>query len=197
MKAILTFQGFTESESRRSGTEDLFFQVIRKFAGPDVTTYHPRTWTTNVRHLADQIIRQGIRNVALVSYSHGQAAAMAFARIAYQAGISCDLWLCCDPVYRPTWAPRKTWAQVFAIRAMIGNPTIKIPPSVRRVVGVRQEINRPQACKLRAIDPHRTRLQKLDVLPYSHTAIDEAMPWYDLVHGELKHWMHPPKAEPT
>ena len=47
MKAILTFQGFTESEHARSGTEDLFFEVIRKFACDDVTTYHPRTWSFN------------------------------------------------------------------------------------------------------------------------------------------------------
>ena len=196
MKAILTFQGFTESESNRSGTEDLFFDVIRNFAGRDVTTYHPRTWTTNVRHLAEQLMRQNIRHVAIVSYSHGQAAATAFARLAYDYGLKVDLWLACDPVYRPTWAPRNLIGQLLSFRAIIGNPKIRVPHGVRRVASVQQTLTKPCGHQLFSNHPN-TYIQKPLTLPYGHTGIDSAPEWFALVKSELRQWCQPLRDEPT
>lgn len=189
MKAILTFQGFRESEDRRSGTEDLFFDVIRKFSDSDCTTYHPRNWTSDVRTLASQLSRQGIKHIAIVSYSHGQAAATAFARIAYDYGMTVHLWLACDPVYRPTWLPRWNWLQPFAFRAMLAKGRIKVPRAVKRVVWVRQTISRPCGHDLVADSPYV--VQEPLTLPYSHTAIDHAPEWYALVRRELDAWINP------
>jgi hypothetical protein len=196
MKAVVSFQGFTESDHRRTGTEDLYFSIIRKFAGPDVTTYQPRTWTSNVKALAYQLNRQGLRHAAMVSYSHGQAAACDFARHCYGLGISIDLWAACDPVYRPAWLPRKNLFQPLAFRALARWARILVPANVRRVVWVRQEISRPQGHELKATGP-QTYIQKPLVLPYAHTAIDQAPEWFHLVKSELNHWIHPPKAEPV
>jgi hypothetical protein len=189
MKAILTFQGFTESIRTRTGTEDLYFNVIRKFANPDVTTYHPYPWTANVKDLAAQVARQNIRHVALVSYSHGQSAALAFVKEAHRYGVDTDLWLACDPVYRPAWLPRQTWAQVGAFRALIPKSAqIRVRTPIKRIAGVRQDQTIPKGHDIAAEHPGTT-LQPLKWLPYPHTLIDEAPAWHNLVGDELSAWL--------
>jgi hypothetical protein len=69
MKAIVVFQGFTESEASATGTEDLYFEVVRKFANEHVTTYQPRRWNTDLEPLLDQLIRQRIHDVIVIDYS--------------------------------------------------------------------------------------------------------------------------------
>jgi hypothetical protein len=194
MNAIVTFQGFTESDSSRTGTEDLFFRVIRCFSSPTVTTYHPRTWTTNVRHIAAQLSRQGIKNVAMISYSHGQAAATDFAKACYEHGISVDLWLACDPVYRPAWLPRWNWLQPASVRALLRDSVIKVPANVMRVVSVRQNLTIPRGHTLKATS-QKTRIEQSRILRYSHTTIDQAPEWYEIVNEELNHWANPRKAK--
>jgi hypothetical protein len=196
VKAIVSFQGFTESDAKRTGTEDLYFSVVRRFASEDITTYQPRTWTANVKALAYQLNRQGIRHAAMVSYSHGQAAACDFAHCCYKLGVSVDLWLACDPVYRPSWLPRKNIFQPLAFRALGKRAKISVPRNVRRVVSVRQEITRPQGHDLK-VSGHNTYIQKPLVLPYGHTTIDHSPEWFNLVQSELSHWTKPPKAEPV
>lgn len=193
MNAIITFQGFRESAAHRSGTEDLYWNVIRQLASPTLTTYHPREWTANVKVLVDQLARQGIRSVALVSYSHGQAAATAFARYAYQRGIDCPLWLACDPVYRPTWLPRWNILQPLAFRALCKRGTITVPENIRRVSWVRQSVSMPRGHDLIPASP-ATSVQHPRILPYSHVAIDAAPEWFEMVEHELRAWIYPPKA---
>lgn len=190
MLAIITFQGFTESDAQRTGTEDLYYNVIRKFAREDITTYHPKTWTANVQVLARQIARQGIRNVVLISYSHGQSAAVDFAKAAYDLGVTIDLWLACDPVYRPAWLPRWNWLQPLAFRALTKSVRINVPQNIRRVTGVRQNISWPFGHDLKPISP-ATVVDDLPYLPYSHAAIDQAPEWFELVKSELSQWANP------
>lgn len=194
MRAILTFQGFRESEHARTGTEDAFFYVIRQFASSEITTYHPRDWTSDVKALANQLARQGIRNVAIISYSHGQAAATAFARVAYTLGISTDLWLACDPVYRPTFLPRWNWLQPLAFRALLPNGSITVPRTIRRVAWVRQKIDLPRGHDLIAEDPTSTYIEEPIVIPLRHTLIDHAPRWIDLIREEITDWAFPPVA---
>lgn len=188
MIAIVTLQGFTESAESRTGTEDLFFQVIRKFASPNVTTYHPLMWTADVKAIARQLARQGVTRTAIVSYSHGQAAATDFADECYNLGIRVDLWLACDPVYRPSWLPRSNWLQPFAFRALMKNSIITVPENIRRVVGVRQKTTIPAGHDLRA-KSSGTNIVPLRYLNYSHTSIDQAPEWFDLVKQELENWI--------
>jgi len=194
--AIITFQGFTESDDSRTGTEDLYFTVIRRFAREEITTYQPKAWTADIKILAAQVARQGIRNVALVSYSHGQAAAVDFAKAAYELGITIDLWLACDPVYRPSWLPRWNWTQPFAFRALTKSVRIKVPHNIRRVTGVRQDISWPAGHDLKPQSP-QTSVEDLLKLPYCHTTIDQAPEWFALVRSELQAWANPPKATPV
>lgn len=184
MKAIITFQGFTEGEDKRTGTEDLYFSVIRQFASPIVTTYQPRQWTSDVKSLAAQLARQGIKEVAIASYSHGQAAACAFAKAAYEHGICVAVWCACDPVYRPTWLPRSNWFQPMAFRAMLERGKITVPANIKRVAWVRQTISRPCGHDLVAASPD-TVIAAPVVLNYVHTTIDNAPRWRELVRAEM------------
>lgn len=179
------FSGFQESEENQSGFERGFFSVVRKFSSENVTAYHPRTWKTNVRNLLRQLFENGITEVAIVSYSHGQAPAMELARLADRYGITIRCWLACDPIYRPTWLPRSTWAQVFAIRAVIGSPVIKVPSSVKEVWSVKQTIQRPCGHELVAVEPTVTKIQSPIIIEFGHTRIDESPAWWALVKSKL------------
>jgi len=183
--AIVTFTGFTESDAQRTGTEDLYFDIIRKYSGETVTTYQPREWTTDIKKLAYQINRQGIRNVAMISYSHGQAAACDFARECYKLGIAVDLWVACDPVYRPSWLWRKNWTQPVAFRALFKNSKITVPSNIQRVTGARQNISIPCGHDMRT--SLGTTLIPLIYLPYSHAQIDGSPEWFAIVKQELDH----------
>jgi len=187
MKAIVTFQGFTESSEKRTGTEDLYWQVIRLFSGSGITTDWPRQWTANTKDLASLLARQRIERVAMVSYSHGQAAACDFAEKCYALGIDVDLWLACDPVYRPSWLPRINAAQPLAFRAISRFAKIKVPRSVKRVASVRQRVNRPHGHDLIATSPDTVIAPPID-LRFTHTEIDHAGEWFALVKEELTIW---------
>lgn len=185
MKAILMFSGFQESEESQSGFERGFFNVVRKFSSDEVTVYHPRTWKTNVTNLLRQLFENGITEVAIVSYSHGQAPAMELARLADRYGITIRCWLACDPIYRPTWLPRSTWAQLFAVRAVIGNPVIKVPASVKEAWSVIQRIEKPCGHELVAVYPTSTKIHAPIVVNFGHTRIDESPAFWYLVKSKL------------
>lgn len=185
MKAILMFTGFQESEAKRSGFEAGYFDIVRHFASEQVTTYHPRTWKTDIDNLLRQLYDNGIKEVAILCYSHGQSAAMEFASKADQYGISIPLLLTCDAVYRPRWVPRWTLAQVLAFRSMVGDPQIKVPASIKEVFSVIQRVDRPHGHILIAEDKTNTTIHPLQILTYSHTRIDEAPEWWKLVSNVL------------
>jgi len=187
MRAIVTFQGFTESSAKRTGTEDLYWDVIRSFSSAEITTDWPRRWTADVKELAALLARQRVESVAMVSYSHGQSAACQFAEHCYDLGIDVDLWLACDPVYRPAWLPRWNWMQPLAFRALLKKGKIAIPHNIRRVAGVRQETDLPRGHTLVPATP-LTTVEPFTVLPFGHTTIDNAGEWFSLVHKELKQW---------
>lgn len=186
--------GFKNSDRNRCGFEDGHFEHVAKFSNGETLTYEPRTWKTNVKILADQLRRQRIHRVAMLSYSHGQAAATAFARYSYSIGLDVDLWVACDPVYRPTWLPRATISQVLAFRAMCKTGRIKVPHNIKRTVYIRQEKDMPRGHTLVATHPDQHVECKGILHTYGHTEIDESDEFWDLVNQELKVWTKPPKA---
>jgi len=189
MKAIINYTGFRQSEKQRSGFEDGYWRHVRKFAGPNVTTLHPRDWNDNVETSAKMLARQGVREVAVLSYSHGQAAAVAFAKHAEKLGIEVGLWLACDPVYRPTWLPRWSGMQFLAFRAMLKNGEIKVPENINRVVYIRQTKNRPNGHDLIATHPKQEIVLDTILLDYRHDQIDNAPEWWELVGREVENWV--------
>jgi len=196
MRAILTFTGFRESEDSRNGFEDGYFRVVRNFASKEITTYQPRTWTTDIKNVAEQLRRQHVTSVAVLSYSHGQAAATAFARYGYEIGLDIDLWIACDPVYRPTWLPRWNALQPVAFRAMLKRGKIKVPKGINRAVYIRQEKDRP--CGHDLVPTSSTQTVELAGVyhSYGHSQIDESPEFWNLVKEELTAWANPPKAIP-
>ena len=192
--AIVTFTGFRQSENERSSFEDGYFRHIAFNQNDSTLSYAPRTWTTNVQALANQLRRQGVDRVAMISYSHGQSAATAFARYAYTIGLQVDLWIACDPVYRPTWLPRKTIFQPFAFQALLKTGTIKVPENISRTVYVRQERDRPRGHTLVPESPNQVVELAGVYHTYGHTDLDGAVEWWSIVTDELKTWVNPPKA---
>lgn len=191
MKAIVTFQGFTESDSGPTGTEDLYFNVVRHFASKDVTTYQPRTWRSDTERLLDQLIRQRIHDVVLIGYSWGAGyACMKFAQLAPAWGIKVELALLCDPVYRPLWVPTWMGPNPLCAGALMSHKKIAVPESVARVCWVRQKISIPMGHDLIARSP-ATRIEAPRVLDYSHTSIDSAPAWHSMVRNELEFLLKP------
>jgi len=193
-QAIILYTGFQQSDERRSGFEDGFFQHVAPLQDSNTLVFAPRTWKSNVKELANQLRRQGVERVALLSYSHGQAAATAFARYAYEIGIDVNLWLACDPVYRPTWLPRCTMTQLVAFRAMLKTGKIKIPFNIKRTAYIRQEKDMPRGHTL--VPEDESQIVELAGILHTrgHCEIDEAPEWWALVSKELKGWVKPPRA---
>jgi pimeloyl-ACP methyl ester carboxylesterase len=192
MKAVIIFQGFTESDERPTGMEDLYFSVIRQFAGPYVTTYQPRRWNSCTTALAHQLVRQRIHDVIVVAYSWGAGyAAMKFAKVGRQFGIRIPLALLCDPVYRPTWMPAWLPANPLNIYSLDRRSKIKLPTTIRRIAGVRQQLTIPHGHEVVRTDPNQI-VPQLKVLPYSHTGIDESPEWFALVKNELEYELKNP-----
>lgn len=187
-RAIVSFMGFKNTDRGRCGFEDGYFEHVARFGNEYTLTFAPRTWKTNVKVLADQLRRQGVDNVAMLSYSHGQAAAVAFARYAYEIGIDVDLWLACDPVYRPTWLPRWTISQALAFRALFKTGKISVPHNIDRTVYIRQEKDRP--CGHTLVQEHPSQEIKLAGIIHTlgHTEIDESPEFWNMVNDELGMW---------
>lgn len=198
-ETIISFTGFKQTAKRRSGFEDGYFTHISPIGkrSPSTLTFAPRTWKSDVKALAEQLRRQGVRRVAMLSYSHGQAAATAFARYAYEIGLEVDLWIACDPVYRPTWLPRWTLAQALAFKALLKKGRIKVPANIKRTVYIRQEKDKPRGHTLVATHPAQYVECKGILHSLGHTQIDEAPEYWQLVDAELEKWTHPPKAIPV
>lgn len=186
MKAIVTFQGFTESDEKPTGTEDLYFSVIRHFAGPSVTTYQPRRWNSNIPAVLQQLTRQRIHDVVLIGYSWGAGfACMKFAKAAREFGVRIPLALLCDPVYRPTWLPGWLPPNPLNIYSLDRRTKIKLPDTIKRACCVRQQLSIPNGHLLEATHPHQV-IHAPRVLPYAHTGIDESPEWFSLVRNELE-----------
>ena len=196
-QAIVSFTGFKQTDKKRSGFEDGYFAHVAGFGNDETLTFAPRTWKTKVKVLANQLRRQGIRRVAMLTYSHGQAAGTAFARYAYSIGLDVDLWIACDPVYRPTWLPRWTASQALAFKALRKEGKIKVPEGIERTVYIRQTKNKPCGHTLVASHPDQ-HVECMGIIhSLRHDQIDESKQFWDLVQDELEVWTNPPKATPV
>jgi len=193
-RAILTYTGFTEGPHRRKDTEDLYFGRVRTYASARCTTYPPAPWTADVRETADQLARQHIREIAIIAYSHGSAAALDLTRAAHLLGIHTGLLLLCDGVGRADWLPRRTIFQPFTFRSLTPHHSIRIPPSVSRVASVRQSIDIPRAHDIIAEDPTRTTIRPAIPVALPHRSIDGSLTWFSLVTEELDLWSSLPTS---
>lgn len=184
--AICTFQGFTEDLGDSTGTE-LLWQQLRPLASPDVLVTPPFAWDARTDRHAAFLQRQGIDRAIIIGYSWGAGyASQRFAAACGERGIAVPLMLLCDPVYRPTWLPPFFGLHPFAFRALLpGAAAIRIPRNVRRVAWVRQNLSLPMGHPL-DVDPYATAVENAHLLPYSHTAIDQAPEWHALALAKVR-----------
>ncbi len=195
MKAILTFQGFRQSIRYRTGTEDLYFAAagIKSLSGPNIHTRPPEDWSADVGSILNQLRRQGCTHIALVSYSHGQAAARAAAAHAKKIGIIVDLWVACDAVVRNEFLPRHNAFQIFAAaRAFLKSGQIEIPANILEVASVRQTLNRPNGHTLVPAKGSTTLVHQPEILPFPHDLIDDCPQWHALAMHHLRNWANQP-----
>jgi hypothetical protein len=183
--AILSNLGFRQRGLDESDGERMYFQVTKEFSGPRIHTRPPEPWNANIIAIVRQLKRNGYTHLALISYSHGQAASQAAAREAHRLEMSVPLWLACDPVYRAKWLPRSNWVQPFSIRALLKEGQIQVEPNIQRVVYCRQELNRPNGHTLIKTPGSATHITYPIVLQYRHNQIDGAPEWFEIVHREL------------
>lgn len=187
--ALVTFQGFTEDLGSSSGTERLW-QRLRGHATSEVLVTPPAAWDARTDRAAAFLQRQQVERVVIIGYSWGAGyASQRFAKECGERGIAVPLMLLCDPVYRPLWLPPLLPLLPLAFRALVpGSASIKIPRNVRRVAWVRQNRSLPMGHPLDA-DPHATVVESAELLPFSHTAIDECQPWHDLALAKVMEFL--------
>ena len=184
------FTGFQESERVGNGFERGFFEVVRKYSCPEVTTYHPRTWKTDVTPMLRQHYDNGITETAILCYSHGQAAAMAFARLAPEYGVTIPVLLACDPVPRAPFLPRATWAQPLSLLSILTHDEIKVPASLKSVRYVRQHMTFPRGADFVAECPDSTIIHEPEIVHLPHTRIDESKAWWSMVMRSLEQFTY-------
>jgi hypothetical protein len=198
MKAIYPVLGFRQGHDEEVGMEELHFKHLRKLANPELTVYHPREWTEDAGNILAQFQRNGIDELLLIAYSHGQALACEISRLAPRYNIKTIRMVLCDPVFRSRILPRSNWFQIFSVRSIFTTPKIKIPATVHRVDWVRQFLDKPQAHELIAEDPKKTLIAPPIVLAHRHTRIQWADRWFDLVIDVALEFANaPPKAIPV
>lgn len=197
MNVVIPIQGNAQALHSETGLERLFYAHIRQHASPTVTTYHPRTWKTNVTRLLEQLQRARTRHLFLIGYSHGQSACMEIARRAPSYDIATINMALCDPVWRSPFLPRHTWAQFLAIRSVITCPKIIVPDTVSRVVWCRQKEDWPRGHNLVAQDKTQTYIAPATIIPERHTRIQWAGAWFRMVDEEITRWLAPLKATPV
>jgi len=191
-RAIYMYQGFLEG-TENTGSERAHREVVRNYVGPHLMTPLPYEWTADAKAHAAQARRYGIEEVMILAFSHGNHAARIFAQEFVNLGGRVHAMGFCDPIYRPRWAPRKTsfqWLSLRAWRRFRRTVSIKLPPIAMRVFGVRQQIDKLlRGHEIETTDP-RTQLTEIRTLPYTHTVIDGAPEWHDMIDAEIKNWLN-------
>jgi len=195
--AIIPIKGNAQVMSADDGMEHLHWEYLRPLARPDLTVYHPRTWKTKVKPLLLQLQRHDVQHVLFIGYSHGQAAIMEAARLAPAYGIKTIRVALCDPVWRSTLLPRIGWMQALSVRSLMTHPRIRIPDTIHRVDWCRQYVDFPRAHELVEEDPRKTRIGLPLILPHTHSRIQWAAPWFELVMDAANNFAKPPKAIPV
>lgn len=181
MKWLVPLMGFRESAYRRTGMERLWAD-LRQFASPSCTVLAPWEWRDNMRSLARFICRNSPGSLpSLFVFAYSWGAGYAFPRLARECedlGIQIEVACLCDPVYRsgllPPWLPLNPLSLTCA-------PMIEIPSSVREVFWVRQNTTLPAGHEIFPADPDSTYVAPPLVLVQTHTTIDDAHDWHEMV----------------
>ena len=185
--------GFTQGRERENGFERLWDTVLRKYASPsECVVYAPETWKIDARRRMQQLQRLEMRHLFIIAYSHGQAAAMAMARMAPRYDIWTVRMCLLDPVGRNPVLPRWAWAQTLSARSITPWMRIKIPPTVSRVAWARQYRNLPRAHDLEW-DKRHTYVADPLVLDATHSEAQWHPEWFAMVDREVDNWRNPPQ----
>lgn len=187
MKAIIPFMGFTENRGYPSGMEDLWFNVLRRYASEWLTVYHPQKWNVKPDEILSQMRRLRITDVMCVGYSWGAGVGVQqFADKARMYGISIPFACLCDPVYRSRLLP--VWLPINPL-SLTRHPKIEIPTSINEVYWVKQSQNLPAGHDLVAKNPTITTIHPPETLPVGHGMIDEHPRWKELVGSIVEEFL--------
>lgn len=181
---LVAFSGYTETNSRPSGTQDLW-ALLAALYGDDFRLLGLKQWDHPTQELAAECEALGLSRVAVVGYSWGGGfAAQNFAKRLWRYGITVPIMLLCDPVYRPLWLPVVFGPSPLAFQALIRQGAcIKVPGNVNLIRGVRQDATTPRGHELHL--PNGNHLVLPLIFGETHATIDSSPVWHRLVVREL------------
>ena len=185
---IFTISGFTETEERLTGMEEIQRQLDDQYRHEDrVHVYDLRPWKHNAKGLAALAKRDGITHAIILGYSWGGGyGSPRLAKCLIKEGIKIPLVLLCDPVYRPQWLPSLGPANIFGFRALIPrSAVITFPAEIKCISGIRQHNNIPQGHKVRIGDGPAFDMVLINRSNINHGLIDNSYEWKSLVAAEI------------
>ena len=180
---IVVVGGFTQSRYS-GGLRKVWIGLMARHPEPEVrVTSHP--WNDDWRGLAG-VMEQELRDceqlypVDIVCYSWGVGfGAMQLARELKALGVWVRVIVSCDGVSRPWLARwRAFWSPLFD--RLIGEPTIRVPGNVAKVVYLRQQTNRPRGHLFWA--ENGTEFEDRGFLPkgFTHQDADDSREFFEL-----------------
>ena len=126
MNAILLINGFTIPEQRTdgSGLHNVYDALAEKYHDRRETWLGIRTWDAPTEHVADELVRLGVRKIVCAHYSWGTHGMEKFARRLKELGRTIDLCCAIDPV-------PYVWGRWASQALFPGDRLYKMPDNVR------------------------------------------------------------------
>lgn len=180
---IIPITGFTESTRRPTGTEAVWGELLA-FSSPSVRVATPLVWSADMEAFVRFVLRNSGPSkprLMVTGYSWGAGVgAMRLAEACYPLGLTIEMMLLCDPVYRsrllPDWLPFNPRSV-----ATFWRPEIVVPRSVDKVVWMRQAVSVPSGHDLRAAFSGVTTIRPPVISLADHCSIDDTPEWRDMV----------------
>lgn len=181
LRSIVVFiSGFRQSAERFNGVFRQFREAAsrRREMGIADARIEYRTWRSEWDAFAEytRSLLDFNGEVWIVGYSWG--AGWGAKRLAVELnfrGLTVPGMLLCDPVYRspvlPAWLPLNPLSLIHKRRWA---PKIYLPSNIRNVRWLRQDVSRPQAHQLVAVNPQATVIHPPKVLQLIHSEMDES-----------------------
>lgn len=175
----IVISGFMQKSGSLNGMVSLWGDLIQLVAGRANARVELLRWDDNFSNLAELISRLAGDGeppiVNVYGYSWGGMSAANFARELRRRGIAVNHMVLSDAVYRH-------WYWLGQWRAFVSLFSIRIPENVRQVTQFRQRESLPMGHRVKADNPSKTRVGKINWLPVDHCWMDDALPFRRACH---------------
>lgn len=172
-KWIVPISGFTQSQARTNGIDNLWLK-IRGAANGVVSVLPPQKWNSRWKDVARWIWAMSHKDlrpeIYVFSYSWGAGHGhQRLAKCLQDYDYEIDVSVMSDPVFHSWLRP---WR---ALCSGSWSPPLWVTPNVREVWWFRQTQNHPQGTDVFAVDPKRTTVHDPVTLVSTHQGMDDSM----------------------